>query len=252
MGARGERPVRLRRGSRALGEVRPPLRLGPQNCARPGHSFVKDSTLRMVMRYRSSGDCGPGSYSAGMKLAERFESVDQKISVRFRVRSVDGIRVHRIIPMRWPSSDHGSNLGEEDYCEDSSLRGCMTFLHHSDGQECHQYWVNLTGWHSMTFVRRNFTLRAFIDGKRRWVYHGTNATLPPTLKRPVLQQECRSGGCPDGKRARGHHDQLDQGVEPGVLTPVDIPGRFVTASQAPRVTKRSVTSATNTTVSATP
>jgi hypothetical protein len=178
-----------------------PYGSGPQNCARPGHSFVQDGMLHMVMRYRSSGDCGPGWYSAGMKLAERFESVDQKISVRFRVKTVDGVRAHRIIPMRWPSH-HGSNLGEEDYCEDSSLRGCMTFLHHSDGQEYHQYWVDLTKWHTMTFSRRNFTVRAFIDGKRRWVYHGTKATLPPTLKRPVLQQECRSGGCPAGKRGR--------------------------------------------------
>jgi hypothetical protein len=102
--------------------------------------------------------------------------VDQKISVRFRVKSVDGIRAHRIISMRWPSSGHGSALGEEDYCEDSPLRGCTTFPHHSTGQEYHHDRVDLTRWQTMTFVRRNFTVRALIDGKQRWTHRGTGRT----------------------------------------------------------------------------
>jgi hypothetical protein len=180
-----------------------PYGSGPQNCARPSHAFVKDGKLRMVMRHRESGDCGAGWYSAGMKLAERFESVDQKISVRFRVRSVGGVHAHRIIPMRWPSSGDGSTHGEEDYCEGSGLLGCTTFLHDkSGGQMYHRYRVNLTEWHTMTFVRRNFTVSAFFDGRRRWQYRGTRATLPATLKRPVLQQECRSEGCPTGRFGR--------------------------------------------------
>jgi hypothetical protein len=179
-----------------------PYGSGPRNCARPGNSFVRNGTLRLVMRYRTSGDCGPGWYSAGMKLAARFESVDQRISVRFRVKSVGGIRAHRIIPMRWPSSDRRVDSGEEDYCEGTPLHGCTTFLHHSTAQEYHQYRVDLTMWHTMTFVRRDFTVRAFIDGVRRWTYRGTNATLPPTLKRPVLQQECDSTGCPTGTIGR--------------------------------------------------
>jgi hypothetical protein len=175
---------------------------GAENCARRDHAFVKDGRLRMVLRYRSTGDCGPGWYSAGMKLSERFESVDQRISVRFRVKSVGGIRGHRIIPMRWPSSGDGDTGGEEDFCEESRLVGCTTFLHNSDGQLYHRYSVDLTEWHTMMFARRNFTVRAFIDGTRRWVYHGTRSTLPATLKRAVLQQECQSGGCPSGTSGR--------------------------------------------------
>ena len=137
-----------------------------------------------------------------MKLAKRFESVDQKISVRFRVKSVGGITGHRIIPMRWPSSNESSSGGEEDYCEGSPLGSCLTFLHYGDQQKYHRYRVDLTRWHTMTFVRRNFNVRAYIDGVRRWVYHGNRTTLPATLKRPVLQQECQHDGCPSGTGGR--------------------------------------------------
>lgn len=179
-----------------------PYGSGPHNCARPGNSFVSNGALHMVMRHRASGDCGPGWYSAGLKLAERFESVDQKISVRFRVKSVGGIRAHRIIPMRWPSAGRGADLGEEDYCEGGPPPGCTTFLHHALGQTYHEFRVDLTRWHTMTFVRRDFAVGAFIDGVRRWTYRGTAATLPPTLKRPVLQQECSADGCPPGHVGR--------------------------------------------------
>jgi hypothetical protein len=179
-----------------------PYGSGPRNCAAPNHSFVRKGTLRMVMSHQATGRCGSGWYSAGMKLAERFESVDQKISVRFRVKSVGGIRAHRIIPMRWPSSDRGRDDGEEDYCEGGPLPGCTTFLHHPAGQVYHRFRIDLSRWHTMTFVRRNFTVRAFIDGHLRWTYRGTSATLPPTLKRPVLQQECSSDGCPAGRIGR--------------------------------------------------
>lgn len=175
---------------------------GPRNCATPRNAFVRNGALHLVMRYETSGGCGPGWYSAGMKLAARFESVDQKIAVRFRVLTVGGIRAHRIIPMRWPSSDRRLDAGEEDYCEGTPVSGCTTFLHHATQQEHHDYRVSLARWHTMTFVRRNFTVRAFIDGLRRWSYRGSAATLPPTLKRPVLQQECDSSGCPAGRTGR--------------------------------------------------
>jgi hypothetical protein len=58
--------------------------------------------------------------------------------------------------------------------------------------------VNLYKWHVMTFVRRDYTVRVWIDGKLKWVYRGSEATLPATMKRPVLQQECRQIGCPGG------------------------------------------------------
>lgn len=179
-----------------------PYGSGPRNCARPDHAFVARGMLHLLMRHESSGRCGAGWYSAGMKLAARFESVDQKIAVRFRVRSVDGVRAHRIIPMRWPSSDRRLDSGEEDYCEGTPLLGCSTFLHHGTEQVYHAYPVSLARWHTMTFVRRDFTVRAFIDGVRRWTYHGTATTLPPTLKRPVLQQECDQAGCPPGRTGR--------------------------------------------------
>lgn len=179
-----------------------PYGSGPENCARPDHASVRNGKLRMVLRYRADGRCGAGWYSAGMMLDERFESVSQKIRIRFRVRTVDGVRGHRIIPMRWPSSGDWPDAGEEDYCEGSDLRGCSTFLHGPDERESHHYRVNLRRWHTMTFVRRGFTVRAFIDGKRRWVYRGDRSTLPATLKRPVLQQECQSDGCPSGRQGR--------------------------------------------------
>ncbi len=176
-----------------------PYGSGAENCARPDHASVKDGAMRIVLRYRSSGDCGAGWYSAGMMLAKRYQAVDQKISVRFRVASTDGVRGHRIIPMRWPSSGSWPAAGEEDFCESSGLRGCSTFLHHSQGQEySHTYRVNLTRWHTVTFVRRDFTVRSYIDGKLQWSFRGSPKTLPATLKRPVLQQEC-SSSCPSGR-----------------------------------------------------
>lgn len=179
-----------------------PYGSGPRNCARPDHAFVRKGMLHLLMRHEASGRCGAGWYSAGMKLDSRFESVDQKIAVRFRVRSVGGVRAHRIIPMRWPSSDRRLVDGEEDYCEGTPLLGCATFLHHTTEQEYHSYAVDLTRWHTLTFVRRGFMVRSFIDGVRRWTYRGTAATLPPTLKRPVLQQECDHSGCPRGRTGR--------------------------------------------------
>lgn len=170
---------------------------GPENCARPDHAFVRNGTMRMVLKYRSTGHCGRGWYSAGMMLGKRFGSVDQKISVRFRVASYGGVHGHRIMPMRFASSSPWPQGGEEDYCESSAVDGCTTFLHSSSGRVSRSYRVNLTKWHTMTFVRRSFTIRSYIDGKLRWTYRGNRSTLPATVKRPVLQQECRSS-CPAG------------------------------------------------------
>ena len=172
---------------------------GPEdNCARPDHAYVRNGTMRMVLKYRSSGHCGPGWYSAGMMLGKRFGSVDQKISVRFRIASSGGVRGHRIMPMRFPSSSPWPQGGEEDLCESSAVNGCTTFLHSASGREDHSYRVNLTRWHTLTFVRRNFTIRSYIDGRLRWTYRGSRTTLPATVKRPVLQQECRASSCPSG------------------------------------------------------
>jgi hypothetical protein len=178
-----------------------PYGSGPGNCARPDHATVAKGRLRLLLDHRSSGRCGRDWYSAGMMLTKRYGSVDQKISVRFRIAS-NGVRGHRIIPMRWPSSGDWPAGGEEDFCEGSRYVGCSTFLHSTDDRKSKYHPVNLGRWHVMTFVRRDFTVRAFIDGRHRWTYRGNRATLPATVKRPVLQQECRHSGCPGG--TRGH------------------------------------------------
>ena len=48
----------------------------------------------------------------------------------------------------------------------------------------------------MQATRRNRVISVSIDGVLKDTYVGTAATLPDVLQRAVLQQECRSGGCP--------------------------------------------------------
>jgi hypothetical protein len=140
-----------------------------------------------------------------MKLSPAYESIDQRITLHWRVahRRVQG---HRVIPMRWPSEGTWPEAGEEDFCEGSSLTSCSTFLHYGadNSQEYRRYRVDLTRWHVWRFTRRNHVLRVFRDGLRDpiWVYRGSSTTLPDTLKRVVLQQECRLTGCPTGTRGR--------------------------------------------------
>jgi hypothetical protein len=171
----------------------------PHNCAIPQHAFVSKGFMRMVFRYRTSGECGAGWYSAGMVLAKEYESVDQKISMRFRIQTFKGVRSHWIIPMRWPSNGEWPSGGEEDYCEGGGSWGCSSYMHGPKKRAWKDYDVDMSKWHTWTFVRRGYTVRVFIDGRQRWVHRGSPATLPATLKRPVLQQECRMFGCPKGK-----------------------------------------------------
>jgi hypothetical protein len=167
----------------------------PHNCARPDHARVGKGTMRMVMAHRLTGACGTDWYTAGMMLDKKYGSVSQKISMRWRVDN-NGARSHRIIPMRWPSPGVWPDDGEEDYCESGRTTGCTTFLHGAEKRDHYYHLVNLNKWHVMTFVRRDYTVRVWIDGKLKWVYQGSEATLPATVKRPVLQQECRQIGCP--------------------------------------------------------
>jgi hypothetical protein len=178
---------------------------GAHNCARPSHNFVRHGYLHLVMRYDRRGDCGSGWYTGGMMLSKAYESVDQRITLRWRVahRRVHG---YRVIPMRWPSSGNWPTEGEEDFCEGASLRSCYTFLHY--GAENHQvyrrYEVNLRRWHVWRFSRRHHVVRVF-RGRLHdpiWVYRGSSTTLPDTLKRVVLQQECSLSGCPTGTEGR--------------------------------------------------
>ncbi len=181
-----------------------PYGSGAHNCARPSHNFVSHGHLHLLMKYERRGDCGAGWYTGGMKLRKAYASVDQRITIRWRVahRRVHG---HRVIPMRWPD-ENWPEAGEEDFCEATSLAGCFTFLHYApdNRQPYRRYRVDLTRWHVWRFSRRNHVLRVFRDRFRDpiWVYRGSSTTLPDTLKRVVLQQECSLTGCPTGTRGR--------------------------------------------------
>jgi hypothetical protein len=179
-----------------------PYGSGPHNCASPEHASVSDGVLHMRMSYEPGGTCGPGWYTAGMMIDKSLGAVNQRIDVRWRVVS-DGVRSHRNIPMRWPESGSWPSAGEEDFCEGSELSGCSTFLHYGatapGSQVVRDIDADLTRWHTMSFMRYGTTVKAWLDtnvGGPVYTYRGTLDTLPQTFKRTVLQQECRSIGCP--------------------------------------------------------
>ncbi len=174
----------------------------PRNCATPSHVSVSGGSMHLLMRHEASGRCGPGWYTAGMMLDRAFASVDQRVTVRFRVVS-RGVSGHHIIPMRFPPGVRWPQGGEEDYCEGSGSGGCHTFLHFGDKattQVWHRHGFDLRQWHTLRFERRDHVVKAYIDdlGTPVWTYRGSSRTLPDTKKQVVLQQECRSSGCPAG------------------------------------------------------
>jgi hypothetical protein len=175
---------------------------GSHNCAAPSHVSVSGGSMHMLMRYENSGACGAGWYTAGMMISKAYGTIDQRVTVRFRV--VDGGATgHHIIPMRFPSAASWPQGGEEDYCEGSKRTGCTTFLHYGDTattQVLHDYIFDLTQWHTVRFERLNHVVKAYIDDLTTpvWTYKGTSTTLPDTIKRVVLQQECQHSGCPVG------------------------------------------------------
>jgi hypothetical protein len=179
-----------------------PYGSGPRNCATPSHVSVSGGSLHLLMRHKASGRCGAGWYTAGMMLDRAFASVDQRVTVRFRVVS-GGVSGHHIIPMRFPPGARWPQGGEEDYCEGSERNGCSTFLHYGDTpstQVSHPHAFDLRQWHTVRFERRIHVVKAYIDDLTTpvWTYNGSSRTLPDTKKQVVLQQECRSSGCPAG------------------------------------------------------
>jgi hypothetical protein len=179
-----------------------PYGSAPHNCATPPHVTVSGGSMHLLMRHESSGRCGAGWYTAGMMLDRAFTSVDQRVTVRFRVVS-GGVSGHHIIPMRFPPGAPWPQGGEEDYCEGSGSSGCHTFLHFGDNastQVLHRHAFDLAQWHTVRFERRDHVVKAYIDdlGTPVWTYRGSSRTLPDTKKQVVLQQECRSSGCPAG------------------------------------------------------
>ena len=179
-----------------------PYGSAPHNCAVPSHVSVSGGSMHLLMRHEASGRCGAGWYTAGMMLDRAFASVDQRVTVRFRVVS-GGVSGHHIIPMRFPPGAPWPQGGEEDYCEGSEFSGCHTFLHFGDKattQVSHRHRFDLRQWHTVRFERRDHVVKAYIDDLRTpvWTYRASSRTLPDTKKQVVLQQECRSSGCPAG------------------------------------------------------
>lgn len=177
---------------------------GAHNCAAASHVYTSGGILHLLLSYEPTGagsaDCGPGWYSGGLSLSG-FSSVDQRVTVRFRVVS-KGVNSHFIIPMRWPEDDASWPAGgEEDYCEGSVGNGCSTYLHYSsDNQQISgHHKIDLSTWHIIRTERRNHVIRVYFDNMTNpvWQYDGTTDTLPDTLKNVLLQQECESS-CPAG------------------------------------------------------
>jgi hypothetical protein len=179
-----------------------PYGSAPHNCATPSHVSVSGGSMYLLMRHETSGQCGAGWYTAGMMLDRAFASVDQRVTVRFRVVS-GGVTGHHIIPMRFPPGAPWPQGGEEDYCEGSGSSGCHTFLHYGDKastQVLHRHAFDLSQWHTVRFERRDHLVKAYVDDLTTpvWTYNGSSRTLPDTKKQVVLQQECRASGCPPG------------------------------------------------------
>jgi hypothetical protein len=179
-----------------------PYGSAPHNCPTPSHVSVSGGSMHLLMRHETSGRCGAGWYTAGMMLDRAFASVDQRVTVRFRVVS-GGVSGHHIIPMRFPPGARWPQGGEEDYCEGSGPSGCFTFLHYGDTpstQVWHRHAFDLSQWHTVRFERRDHVVKAYIDDLTTpvWTYNGSSRTLPDTKKQVVLQQECRQSGCPAG------------------------------------------------------
>jgi hypothetical protein len=177
-----------------------PYGSGVQNCAVPSQDTVSGGYLHLTMSYQTSGICGAGWYTGGLALSG-FSSVDQRVTVRFRVLSSGGASSHLIIPMRWPDNDSSwPSGGEEDYFEGDSNAAMTTFLHYGSSNSqvsSPDYRVDLSQWHTVQTTRLNHVVTVSIDGAA-WTYSGSKTTLPDTLKHVVLQQECQGNGCPSG------------------------------------------------------
>ena len=136
------------------------------NCASPSHVTVSGGYLRLLMRYETTGKCGAGWYTAGMMVSSAYGSIDQRVTVRFRIVP-KGVSSHRIIPMRWPTADPWPMAGEEDYCEGDLLTRCTTFLHYGASNSLPEFFHR--GLCSDEYRRRvSEATRAGRDPLREW------------------------------------------------------------------------------------
>jgi hypothetical protein len=164
---------------------------------------VSGGYLHLKLYYEASssaGKCGAGWYSGGLTLGDASGAVSQRITLRFRVVQSGGVTGHRIIPMRLPNRG-GSDGGEEDYCESTSVAFCSTFLHwdHMSGRDRKKYFHDMTQWHTYEFTRNAYSVKAKIDGNVVFEFKGNSTSLPPILHHVVLQQECVKTGCPTSR-----------------------------------------------------
>jgi hypothetical protein len=197
-----------------------PYGSGPGNCAAPSQVSVSGGSMHMLMSYRTTGRCGSGWYTAGMQLDRTYAAVDQRVTLRYRVVNTDpvNVRSHRNMPMHfgdvqspsWPAG------GEIDYCEGSALTDCTLFAHWRNGDGSFSQYTgpdmhgDFTQFRTVQATRLNYTLSVSIDGVSVGNYAGTAASIPDVLQRAVLQQECRSAGCPSTSLSANTEDiQVD-------------------------------------------
>ena len=70
--------------------------------------------------------------------------------------------------------------------------------------------ADFTQFRTVQATRRNRVISVSIDGDLKDNYVGNAATIPDVLQRAVLQQECRSAGCPSSSlSAEREHIQVD-------------------------------------------
>jgi hypothetical protein len=203
-----------------------PYGTNTHNCAAPSQDVVSAGSLHLLMSHLPSGKCGSAWYTGGLRL-NRFSSIDQRITLRWRVVP-GGADFHYVMPMRWPDSDASWPAGgEEDACEGELISTCSTHLHYSPTNEqvSHGYGsVDLTQWHTWQFTRLDHVFTASLDGVVAWTYTGSSTTLPDTLKHVVLQQECQVTGCPSGPTGTGEIQVDWVTVENPTPTPVPADG----------------------------
>ena len=157
-----------------------------------------------------------------MEVDAAYGGVNQAVTIRFRVvpsRDPGVVRSQRALPMRWVEDPHYVwYRGESDYCEGTSTSGCWTFLHYapSDNTKAfqieHFYTLDLTQWHTWRIETVGHTVTVYIDDLSDpvWVFHGDGHTVPQSVKRTVLQQECPLYGCPPASYAGDVEDiQID-------------------------------------------
>jgi hypothetical protein len=153
-----------------------------------------------------------------MQLSADFAAVNQRITLRWRMVTTDpanvsdpnaGVISHNNMPMHfgngngcWPTPAQG---GETDYMEGADPTTMSSFIHY--GSTCGagtqftspDYTAfDFRQWHTVRAERNNHTVKVYIDDLNTPVYTkvGDSTTLPDVLQRAVLQQECRSTGCP--------------------------------------------------------